>query len=148
MGVNNGVKRTTSRSTSPPEKPYNQQQQLQQRQSPLGETNNNQQLQQSASTSLAHPNSTSVVDSGYGSLDMLKVAADAAAASSSSITKTDGSSKLQPSYQRSTSSRTPYYSPVQSRRSLSTVRNAPAVNTMPSMKDTAYDRVVFNLKNK
>lgn len=145
MGVNNGVKRTTSRSTSPPEQPYNQQQ----RQSPLGETNNNQQLQQSASTSSGHPHSTSVVDSGYGSLDMLKVAADAAAASSSSsITKTDGSAKLQPSYQRSTSSRTPYYSPVQSRRSLSTVRNAPAVNTMPSMKDTAYDRVVFNLKNK
>lgn len=85
----------------------------------------------------------SVVDSGYGSLDMLKVAADA----STSM----GHSQQPATYQRSASSRTPYYSPIQSRRSSSAIRKPttlPTTTLVPSMKDTAYDRVVFNTKNK
>lgn len=95
------------------------------------------------------------MDSGYGSLDALKVAADAAAAS----TAPDGAPRTYQSVYQSRSaaaaSKTLYYSPVASRRTImtppKTMRNPETANagaTATTTKDTAYDRVVMvNVKN-
>lgn len=96
-------------------------------------------------------NNASIVDSGYGSLDALKVAADAAAASIAP----DGAPKTYQSVYQSrsvaTGSKTLYYSPVASRRMTKTTPNpgtSHAGAAAATTKDTAYDRAVMvNAKN-
>lgn len=145
MGANSGTtdtpadrSRQGARSTSPPQRHYGSTANGQQTIGAESTNNNRNDAHAPAAAIVRSQHNASVVDSGYGSLDKLKVVADSAAAAAGA----------QLPYQRS-ASKAHYYSPVAIRRTL-TGRSlmTAAATAVPTMKDTAYDRVVVNLNNK